>query len=139
MRHYELVIIFKPSIVDSTHDLRPLDKTKSKYKEIIESKGGELYRVEDWEKIKSIQAYAVTKEDRFCYYLLMNFECGNEELQELKQHMAVNDMCVRFLITKQDKKQEGDSLFLKSMSKPLRDKKNMSSSSRSSHAKAITS
>lgn len=119
MRHYELVIIFDPKITEQSETGTRLDDTRSDIAGIITSKGGKVHRYEPWGKLKEKQAYPIkdssNKSSNFCYYILMNFECGKNELEELKKRLRFNGFVLRYLITKQDSSPaEGEeSLFKK--------------------------
>ena len=105
MRHYEIVVILNPecdreSVRGSEGGFNNLVE---KYRSIVCSKGGKVHRFEDWQRPRSYPRYYMIKASKKYHYFLMNFECGTEELDELKKRLNYNDHTIRYLLTKQKK------------------------------------
>jgi len=94
MKHYEVVFMAHPDQADQ------LEGMLEKYRTIIESKGGKIYRLEDWGRRQL--AYPIAKLHK-AQYVLMNIECGVEELNELKTAFRYNDAILRNLVTNMPK------------------------------------
>jgi len=70
-----------------------------RYRSIVESKGGKIHRLEDWGRRQL--AYPIRKLIK-AHYVLMNVECGIEEMQELQSAFRFNDAVIRNLIIRRD-------------------------------------
>lgn len=93
MRHYEIVFIVHPDQSDQVPNM--IDR----YKTIIEADGGKLHRLEDWGRRQL--AYPIENLQK-AHYVLMNAECNNDALNELKDAFRYNDAVIRNLILKKD-------------------------------------
>ncbi len=91
MRHYEIVFLVHPDQSEQVPAM--IDR----YKGIIESKGGTIHRLEDWGRRQL--AYSINKIHK-AHYVLMNVECGNEELEELESMFRFNDAVLRNMVIK---------------------------------------
>jgi len=91
MRHYEIVFLVHP---DQSEQVPAMIE---RYKGIIESKGGKVHRLEDWGRRQL--AYSINKIHK-AHYVLMNIECGGEELAELESVFRFNDAVLRNMIIK---------------------------------------
>ncbi|VAW60161.1 SSU ribosomal protein S6p [hydrothermal vent metagenome] len=91
MRHYEIVFLVHP---DQSEQVPAMIE---RYKGIIESKGGIIHRLEDWGRRQL--AYSINKIHK-AHYVLMNVECGGEELAELESMFRFNDAVLRNMIIK---------------------------------------
>ena len=91
MRHYEIVFLVHP---DQSEQVPAMIE---RYKGIIESKGGKIHRLEDWGRRQL--AYSINKIHK-AHYVLMNIECGGEELAELESVFRFNDAILRNMIIK---------------------------------------
>ncbi len=91
MRHYEIVFLVHP---DQSEQVPAMIE---RYKGIIESKGGKIHRLEDWGRRQL--AYSINKIHK-AHYVLMNIECGGEELTELESVFRFNDAVIRNMIIK---------------------------------------
>ncbi|HED36402.1 MAG TPA: 30S ribosomal protein S6 [Gammaproteobacteria bacterium] len=91
MRHYEIVFLVHPDQSEQVPAM--IDR----YKGIIESKGGNIHRLEDWGRRQL--AYSINKIHK-AHYVLMNVECGGEELAELESMFRFNDAVLRNMIIK---------------------------------------
>ena len=91
MRHYEIVFLVHP---DQSEQVPAMIE---RYKGIIESKGGKVHRLEDWGRRQL--AYSINKIHK-AHYVLMNVECGNEEMEELESGFRFNDAVLRNMVIK---------------------------------------
>ena len=91
MRHYEIVFLVHPDQSEQVPAM--IDR----YKGIIESNGGKIHRLEDWGRRQ--MAYSINKIHK-AHYVLMNVECGAEELTELESVFRFNDAVLRNLVIK---------------------------------------
>ena len=94
MRHYEIVFLVHP---DQSEQVPSMIE---KYKSIVTEQGGSIHREEDWGR-KQL-AYPINNAHK-AHYVLLNVECGNESLDELKKSFKFNDSVIRNLIIKCDK------------------------------------
>jgi small subunit ribosomal protein S6 len=93
MRHYEIVFLVHP---DQSEQVPAMIE---RYRAIIESNGGKIHRLEDWGRRQL--AYPIRKLIK-AHYVLMNVECGNDELQELQSAFRFNDAVIRNMILSRD-------------------------------------
>ena len=91
MRHYEIIFLVHPDQSEQVPAM--IDR----YKGIIESNGGKIHRLEDWGRRQ--MAYSINKIHK-AHYVLMNIECGSEELAELESVFRFNDAVLRNLVIK---------------------------------------
>ena len=91
MRHYEVVFLVHPDQSEQVPAM--IDR----YKGIIESNGGKIHRLEDWGRRQ--MAYSINKIHK-AHYVLMNIECGGEELAELESMFRFNDAVLRNMVIK---------------------------------------
>ncbi len=91
MRHYEIVFLVHP---DQSEQVPAMIE---RYKGVIESKGGKVHRLEDWGRRQL--AYSINKIHK-AHYVLMNVECGNEEMEELESGFRFNDAVLRNMVIK---------------------------------------
>ncbi|KAB7628362.1 30S ribosomal protein S6 [Alkalilimnicola sp. S0819] len=89
MRHYEIVFLVHPDQSDQVPAMI------ERYRGIIESKGGKIHRLEDWGRRQL--AYPIKKLIK-AHYVLMNVECGTEELAELESTFRFNDAVIRNMV-----------------------------------------
>ncbi len=92
MRHYEIVILVHP---DQSEQVSAMT---TRYRAIIESKQGKIYRLEDWGRRQL--AYPINKLHK-AHYVLMNVECNQEALNELNNAFRYNDAVIRNLVFQQ--------------------------------------
>ena len=91
MRHYEIVFMVHPDQSDQ------ITAMIERYRSIIESKGGKIHRLEDWGRRQL--AFPIQKIHK-AHYILMNVECGQEELDELESVFKFNDAVIRHMVIK---------------------------------------
>lgn len=89
MRHYEIVFLVHPDQSDQVPAM------VERYRAIVESQGGVVHRLEDWGRRQL--AYPINKLIK-AHYVLMNVECGQEELEELTSAFRFNDAVIRNLV-----------------------------------------
>ncbi|MAA75498.1 MAG: 30S ribosomal protein S6 [Salinisphaeraceae bacterium] len=88
MRHYEIVFLVHPDQSEQVPAM--IDK----YRGIVEAHGGKVHRLEDWGRRQL--AYPIHKLHK-AHYVLMNVECGKDELEELESVFKFNDAVLRHL------------------------------------------
>jgi len=93
MRHYEIVFMVHPDQSDQVPAMI------ERYRGIVESQGGQVHRLEDWGRRQL--AYPINKLIK-AHYVLMNVECGQEELDELTSTFRFNDAIIRNLVLRRD-------------------------------------
>ena len=89
MRHYEIVFLVHPDQSEQVPAM--IDR----YRNLVESNGGTVHRLEDWGRRQL--AYMIEKIYK-AHYVLMNIECNNEVLEELKTMFKFNDAVIRNLV-----------------------------------------
>ena len=89
MRHYEVVFLVHP---DQSEQVPGMIE---RYRSTIESAGGKIHRLEDWGRRQL--AYPIQKLAK-AHYVLMNIECGTDELRELESAFRFNDAVLRNMI-----------------------------------------
>ena len=89
MRHYEIVFLVHPDQSEQVPAM--IDR----YRSLIEGAGGRIHRLEDWGRRQL--AYPISKVHK-AHYVLMNIECGQETLEEMKSAFRFNDAVLRDLI-----------------------------------------
>jgi small subunit ribosomal protein S6 len=89
MRHYEVVFLVHP---DQSEQVPAMIE---RYTATIESRGGAIHRLEDWGRRQL--AYPIQKLHK-AHYVLMNFECGTAELEELTSAFRFNDAVLRNMV-----------------------------------------
>ena len=88
MRHYEIVFLVHP---DQSEQVPAM---LERYQALIK-KTGQVHRIEDWGRRQL--AYTINKLHK-AHYILMNIECDQATLDELKTSFKFNDAVVRNLI-----------------------------------------
>lgn len=88
MRHYEVVFMVHP---DQSEQVPAMVE---RYRAMIEAGQGRIHRLEDWGRRQL--AYPINKIHK-AHYVLMNIECGQEELRELETAFRFNDAVIRSL------------------------------------------
>jgi small subunit ribosomal protein S6 len=104
MRHYEVVFLVHP---DQSEQVPGMIE---RYRATIESKGGKIHRLEDWGRRQL--AYPIQKLAK-AHYVLMNIECGTDELAELESAFRFNDAVLRNLIISRKEAETEPSLLAK--------------------------
>ncbi|PMB54516.1 SSU ribosomal protein S6p [Coxiella-like endosymbiont] len=70
-----------------------------RYQAMIKDKGGKVHRLEDWGRQQL--AYSINKVYK-AHYILMNIECDQAVLDQLKNAFRYNDAVMRNLILKRN-------------------------------------
>ena len=104
MRHYEVVFLVHP---DQSEQVPAMIE---RYKATIESSGGAIHRLEDWGRRQL--AYPIQKLHK-AHYVLMNFECGTDALEELNSAFRFNDAVLRNMVISRKEAETGQSLLMK--------------------------
>ena len=112
MRHYEIVFMVHP---DQSEQVPAMIE---RYRSMIESEGGSIHRLEDWGR--RLLAYPIHKVHK-AHYVLMNIECTNDALDEIKSAFKFNDAVIRNLIIRRDSAQTDPSHLAKSKEKDGKD------------------
>lgn len=112
MRHYEVVFLVHPDQSEQVNGM------VERYKSMIEADGGKIHRLEDWGRRQL--AYPIQKLVK-AHYILMNIECSEAVLEELRTSFGFNDAIIRSLfirrsgavtepspLMKRDEGEEGD-------------------------------
>ncbi|MBA2491715.1 MAG: 30S ribosomal protein S6 [Gammaproteobacteria bacterium] len=89
MRHYEIVFMVHPDQSEQ------VPATIERYRSMVESGGGRIHRLEDWGRRQL--AYPINKILK-AHYVLMNIECEQTTLDEIKSAFRFNDAVIRNLI-----------------------------------------
>ena len=89
MRHYEIIFMVHP---DQSEQVPAMIE---RYKAVIESKQGQIHRLEDWGRRQL--AYPINKLHK-AHYVLMNVYCSQDALRELADAFRFNDAVIRHLI-----------------------------------------
>ncbi|WP_102157047.1 30S ribosomal protein S6 [Coxiella endosymbiont of Rhipicephalus microplus] len=93
MRHYEIVILVH---IDQSTQVPAMVE---RYQAMIKDKGGKVHRLEDWGRQQL--AYSINKVYK-AHYILMNIECDQAVLDQLKNAFRYNDAVMRNLILKRN-------------------------------------
>lgn len=89
MRHYEIVFMIHPDRSEQVPTML------ERYIEIITKHEGVIHRNEDWGRRQL--AYPVNDLHK-AHYILLNIECNQAALDELKSTLKFNDAVLRHLI-----------------------------------------
>ncbi len=103
MRHYEVVFMAHP---DQSSQVPTMI---AKYREIVETKGGKIHRLEDWGRRQL--AYPIEKLHK-AHYVLMNIEACTDAIKELQHAFRYNDAILRNMILQQDEAATEPSVIL---------------------------
>lgn len=103
MKHYEVVFMVHP---DQSSQVPTMI---AKYREIVESKGGKVHRLEDWGRRQL--AYPIQKLHK-AHYVLMNIEACTTAIAELQEAFRFNDVVLRNMIMLQDEAQTDASIIM---------------------------
>ncbi|MEX1058299.1 MAG: 30S ribosomal protein S6 [Natronospirillum sp.] len=89
MRHYEIVLLFHP---DQSEQVPAMVE---RYTATIAESNGQLHRKEDWGRRQ--MAFSI-KGVHKAHYILMNIECDNATIEDLKSTFRFNDAVIRSLV-----------------------------------------
>ena len=120
MRHYEIVLLVHP---DQSEQVPAMVE---RYTGIVTDKGGKVHRNEDWGRRQL--AYSIQKVHK-AHYLLMNIECDEETIEELKSTFRFNDAIIRSLVIRRKDAVTEQSPMMKENSKDSRRKERQADNS----------
>jgi small subunit ribosomal protein S6 len=104
MRHYEVVFLVHPDQSEQVPGM------VERYEGIISKHEGVIHRKEDWGRRQL--AYTINDVHK-AHYILLNIECNNETLTELKTAFKFNDAILRHLIIKRKVAVTSESMMMK--------------------------
>lgn len=104
MRHYEIVFLVHP---DQSEQVPAMVE---RYEGVISKHEGVLHRKEDWGRRQL--AYPINDVHK-AHYILMNIQCNQETLGELKNAFKYNDAILRYLILNQKQAITTESVMMK--------------------------
>ena len=104
MRHYEIVFLVHP---DQSEQVPAMVE---RYEAVVAKHNGKIHRKEDWGR-KQL-AYPINDMHK-AHYILMNIECDNLALEELKDAFKFNDAILRNLILVRKEAITSESVMMK--------------------------
>jgi len=104
MRHYEIVLLVHP---DQSEQVPAM---VDRYKGMISAGGGAVHRFEDWGRRQL--TFPISKVHK-AHYVLLNIECGQKTLDELRDAFRYNDAVIRDLIVRRDEAITEESILAK--------------------------
>lgn len=93
-RHYEVVFLVHP---DQSEQVPGMIE---RYTNIITQQTGKVHRLEDWGR--RALAYPINKLMK-AHYVLMNIECNQTAINEIRENFRYNDAVIRNAILRMDK------------------------------------
>ena len=103
MNYYEKVMILDPNIDDTA-----VSETVDRVKNVIVSKGGEIFKTDNWGRRKL--AYELNKHQKGNYVLLY-FKSPPDTILELEKLSRVVDSIIKFMVVKLVKKKQIDAML----------------------------
>lgn len=100
MRHYEIMILIHPDQSEQVPNML------ERYESIILKQSGKIHRQEDWGRRPL--AYPINDLHK-AHYILLNIECDQVALDELKNLFKFNDAIIRHLILSKKESITGES------------------------------
>ncbi len=94
MRHYEIVFLVHP---DQSEQVPAMVE---RYQGMVTGSGGAVHRTEDWGRRQL--AHPINKIHK-AHYVLLNVECDNDVIEEIKGAFRFNDAVLRHLVLSRDK------------------------------------
>jgi len=104
MRHYEIVFLAHP---DQSEQVPAMVE---RYEALIQKHEGKIHRKEDWGRRQL--AYPINDLHK-AHYIMMNVECSQEALEELKTAFKFNDAILRNLILQRKGPVKIESIMMK--------------------------
>ena len=104
MRHYEIVFLVHP---DQSEQVPAMVE---RYEAIISKNEGTIHRKEDWGRRQL--SYPINDVHK-AHYILMNIECNQNALDELKTAFKFNDAILRHLVLNQKDAITTESIMMK--------------------------
>jgi len=93
MRHYEIVLLVHP---DQSEQVPAM---VDRYKGMISAGGGSVHRFEDWGRRQL--TFPISKVHK-AHYILLNVECDQKTVDELKGSFRFSDAVLRSLVVRMD-------------------------------------
>ena len=112
MRHYEIVFLVHP---DQSEQVPAMVE---RYEAIVLKQKGQIHRKEDWGRRQL--AYPIQDVHK-AHYIMLNIECGQPVLDELRNAFKFNDAIIRHLILSKKTAVTTESVMMKKESKDARD------------------
>lgn len=109
MRHYEVVFLVHPDQSEQVPGM------VERYEGIISKHAGIIHRKEDWGRRQL--AYPINDVHK-AHYILMNIECSQAGLEELKTAFKFNDAILRNLIICQKHAITSESVMMRKEKEP---------------------
>ena len=103
MNYYEKVMIFDVNIDDNA-----VNETIDRVKNVIVSKGGEIFKTDNWGRRKL--AYELNKHQKGNYVLLF-FKSPPDTILELEKLNKVVDSLIKFMVVRIVKKKQIDAML----------------------------
>jgi small subunit ribosomal protein S6 len=103
MNYYEKVMILDPNIDDNA-----VNETIERVKNVIVSKGGEIFKTDNWGRRKL--AYELNKHQKGNYVLLF-FKSPPDTILELEKLSKVIDPIIKFMVVRIIKKKQIDKML----------------------------
>ncbi len=94
MRHYEIVFLVHP---DQSEQVPAMVE---RYQGMVTGSGGAVHRTEDWGRRQL--AHPINKIHK-AHYVLLNVECDNDVIEEIKGAFRFNDAVLRHLVISRNK------------------------------------
>lgn len=104
MRHYEIVFLVHP---DQSEQVAAMIE---RYTGLVKEAGGKIHRLEDWGRRQL--AYPINKIHK-AHYVLLNIECEQKTLNELRDAFRYNDAVIRDLIVRRNEAITEESILAK--------------------------
>jgi small subunit ribosomal protein S6 len=104
MRHYEIVFLVHP---DQSEQVPAMVE---RYTGMVKEAGGKIHRLEDWGRRQL--AYPINKVHK-AHYVLLNIECAQKTLDELREAFRYNDAVIRDLIIRRNEAITEESILAK--------------------------
>ena len=108
MRHYEIVFLVHPDQSEQVPSML------ERYEGIITKNNGQIHRKEDWGRRQL--AYPINDLHK-AHYILLNIECDQVTLDEIKNAFKFNYAIIRNLILKRKDAIKTESVFLRKESR----------------------
>lgn len=104
MRHYEIVFLVHP---DQSEQVPAMVE---RYESVITKQEGVIHRKENWGRRQL--AYPINDVHK-AHYILLNIECNQAVLEELKTAFKFNDAILRYLVLNQKHAVTNESVMMK--------------------------
>lgn len=111
LRHYEVVVMVHP---DQSEQVPVITQ---RYRNLIETNGGAIHRFEDWGRRQL--AYPINKLHK-AHYILMNIECNDTTLAELKHNFHFSENILRSLVLRRKNAVTSSSAMLQSSERVIK-------------------